>query len=693
MKKQTLTLFSITLMFLISGTLFSTVSDYSFSANAGSYEQLSGGITLGTDANDEESFNAIPIGFYFTFNGQTYTTVSINSNGYLVMGSEAQNSHYALSEGLSNNVIAGMNGDLISLHDEVFTGSLSYKTTGTAPARCFTAQWKHYVRNQGLEGEDLNFQIKLYENSNLIEYHYGSGFAENVTEGSFVQVGLRGDNNADYNNRMTATDWSATESGIADSSGCKLSETVFPVQGLTFTWTPVYQNTPPNCAALVQPLNNSVNVSTFVSLVWQGTGGTPVTGFLVFCGTNNPPDNIVNGAITEQTEYIFSQALAVNTTYYWKVIPFNAAGDAENCPVWSFTTIADPATIVPTYIENLDSLNIGEVPQGWVVYDNNNDNRTWQGTEEPGYTGDVSLACEGNPNTDMNDWLVSPPVLMQHQVNYRFRVYARTTSAAAFGYLKIWWGNSQNPAVLAQTMNSTTWWVGQQYQLFEIMFAPDTTGIYFYALQAASEAEASFIVIDDIKIHKYNGAYFPPNNAVAITGNGFVTLNWNPPIEVITTGYKIYRNMELLTPDSFLETTYTDNTVVAGTEYTYNIEVSYIDPIGVAWSENLVVIPTGTNDDLSKVNITGITDNYPNPFNPSTTIKYSVAQEADVTIDIYNIRGQKVRNLVKERKSAASHNVIWNGKSDDGRNLSSGVYFCRMNAAGKNYTSKLLMLK
>ena len=85
--------------------------------------------------------------------------------------------------------------------------------------------------------------------------------------------------------------------------------------------------------------------------------------------------------------------------------------------------------------------------------------------------------------------------------------------------------------------------------------------------------------------------------------------------------------------------------------------------------------------------------NYPNPFNPTTTIKYSVPKDGDVKIRIYNTKGQLVTTLVNEQKSLGTHNVVWNGIDDNGNKVSSGLYFTRIVADGKTLTSKMLMLK
>jgi hypothetical protein len=88
-----------------------------------------------------------------------------------------------------------------------------------------------------------------------------------------------------------------------------------------------------------------------------------------------------------------------------------------------------------------------------------------------------------------------------------------------------------------------------------------------------------------------------------------------------------------------------------------------------------------------------ISQNYPNPFNPTTSIKYQLPQVSDVKLLIYNVLGQKVRTLVNDRIEAGYHSVIWDGRNDEGRAVSSGVYIYRFEAGNFTRTMKLMLLK
>ena len=93
--------------------------------------------------------------------------------------------------------------------------------------------------------------------------------------------------------------------------------------------------------------------------------------------------------------------------------------------------------------------------------------------------------------------------------------------------------------------------------------------------------------------------------------------------------------------------------------------------------------------------------NYPNPFNPTTTISFSVAQNAMsgsdgssfVNLEVFNIKGQKVKTLVDKILPTGKHSIVWNGTDESGKNVSSGIYFYKFKTDKFNKTKKMLLLK
>jgi hypothetical protein len=90
---------------------------------------------------------------------------------------------------------------------------------------------------------------------------------------------------------------------------------------------------------------------------------------------------------------------------------------------------------------------------------------------------------------------------------------------------------------------------------------------------------------------------------------------------------------------------------------------------------------------------TRLNQNYPNPFNPTTTINYSLKENSKVSINIYNIKGQKVKQLVSDQLSEGQHSVIWNGTDNNGKSVSSGIYFYKLKTENYEKTKKMILLR
>ena len=85
--------------------------------------------------------------------------------------------------------------------------------------------------------------------------------------------------------------------------------------------------------------------------------------------------------------------------------------------------------------------------------------------------------------------------------------------------------------------------------------------------------------------------------------------------------------------------------------------------------------------------------NYPNPFNPSTTIKYEIATDSQVSLVIYDVKGEIIQTLVSGRQSAGWYDISWNGQTSDGYTVSTGIYFARLVAGDHDQVIKMLYLK
>ena len=90
---------------------------------------------------------------------------------------------------------------------------------------------------------------------------------------------------------------------------------------------------------------------------------------------------------------------------------------------------------------------------------------------------------------------------------------------------------------------------------------------------------------------------------------------------------------------------------------------------------------------------TSLSENYPNPFNPSTTIKYELSKAGMVSVIIYDLKGAEVTTLVNKHQDADYYNILWNGLNNNGKAVASGRYIVKMTTPGFSETITMTLLK
>jgi len=171
---------------------------------------------------------------------------------------------------------------------------------------------------------------------------------------------------------------------------------------------------------------------------------------------------------------------------------------------------------------------------------------------------------------------------------------------------------------------------------------------------------------------------------------------------------------------SFILTTFITSILLAQTSSNYNVQQAVIDeggntshssqhrvndavgqpsPVGEATSHNYTVssgflgggkmiTPVDVFENISAPASFRLSQNHPNPFNPSTTIEFSLPKASFVTLKIYNLLGEEVATLVSEQRSMGIHKINW-----DARGLASGVYLYQLVAADFSQTRKLILMR
>ncbi|PJA54891.1 MAG: hypothetical protein CO167_01285, partial [Candidatus Marinimicrobia bacterium CG_4_9_14_3_um_filter_48_9] len=122
------------------------------------------------------------------------------------------------------------------------------------------------------------------------------------------------------------------------------------------------------------------------------------------------------------------------------------------------------------------------------------------------------------------------------------------------------------------------------------------------------------------------------------------------------------------------------------------------DGVDTTWAANgpfmLSIDATTVSIDNAQIpDVFALHQNYPNPFNPTTTIRYDLPEATDVTIMVYNMLGQRVATLVNSHQNAGYYSLRWNGQTNNGSQIASGIYLYRIQAGSFTKTMKMMYMK
>jgi len=129
-------------------------------------------------------------------------------------------------------------------------------------------------------------------------------------------------------------------------------------------------------------------------------------------------------------------------------------------------------------------------------------------------------------------------------------------------------------------------------------------------------------------------------------------------------------------------------------QYTIHSDFGSINPnFYWRWDFNNHVVGIEDPQDVTVVQSPRLETNYPNPFNPVTTISFVLPRQMDVDLVIYDVLGRKVRTLLSGKQQAGGHKVLWNGTNDRGQVVGSGIYFYRLKTENYDKTMRMLLVK
>lgn len=183
---------------------------------------------------------------------------------------------------------------------------------------------------------------------------------------------------------------------------------------------------------------------------------------------------------------------------------------------------------------------------------------------------------------------------------------------------------------------------------------------------------------------------FAPQNLAYTIDEFDVILSWDAPSTTRdVTSYKVYRDDDEIA--EVTELTYTDEDLTPAT-YEYYITAIYEDG-QESEPSNTVMVEVTSNGNNTIPLVTKLHGNYPNPFNPTTNIRFDLAKDTQVLLQVYNMKGQIVKTLVDYVMNTGKYDIEWNGKDDSGKSVASGMYFYRIRTADYRANGKCVLLK
>ncbi len=340
-------------------------------------------------------------------------------------------------------------------------------------------------------------------------------------------------------------------------------------------------------AMVSSPANNVIDQFPTISLNWLPDGTGPATlGYRLSFGTDNPPTNVLNNSDVALVA-TYTPTLQFGTTYYWKVVPYNALGNATDCPIWTFTTMADPTVTTFPYLQNFDSVTIPAIPVGWskMIVSSSTAAITTSTSTPNSAPNNVLISNSGDANA--NVVLVSPPTPNVGLTRIRFWAKGAANYVLLVGTVT----NPADPTSFSefQTINLTA-----TYAEYSVSFAGYAGQAHYIGFKHGLGTAYQSIYLDDfswlliptgpqVEVNVTNLAYgdiynnSTPVRVVQINNSGLADLSFT----VATSGQTVTTNLtgtQTLTPGSSVSCNVTLHPIAEGA-LTGSITINSNDPL------------------------------------------------------------------------------------------------------------------
>ncbi len=561
MRKIYISLLSLFTFFFWSTRSTAQVSTYIFSQSSGTFTAITGGTVVatatanaGAAAMDDVNYTlpAATIPFTFTFNGVGYTTLNINSNGYLTFGATlppAGSPYTPISDNTGYaGAVAAWGGDIISLFNIASTtGEIRYEVVGAAPNREFVVQWTNFRPSYSTSTTSafvFDFQIRLSETSNTIKIVYGGTLGYIIGSTSYSatrQIGLRGASNADFNNRTNTAGaaFSASVAGTLNTSGQAFNTVTsppgMPPTGLTYMWAP------PSCLAPSGVTMSAITTNS-ATISWTASSSSPSGGYEWEVRTSGAPGSgagglAASGATAAGVITANATGLVGATTYSAYVRSVCTAGSEFSgwTAATNFVTLCTVTTI--PYTQDFESAVVPAIPNCTSVETISGNPWTVQNNPGSGFTS-KTLRYNYNTAQAANAWFYTQGLILTGGVSYRLTYRYGNNSTFFIERMKVAYGSSATSASMTTTLADHPSIVGGVPATNVIDFTPSVTGGYFIGFQCYSLADEFYLFVDDITVTLTPTCEAPSNLGISASTPTSATLTWNASTSNPPGGYE-----------------------------------------------------------------------------------------------------------------------------------------------------------
>jgi len=414
------------------------------------------------------------------------------------------------------------------------------------------------------------------------------------------------------------------------------------------------------------PANLAVDVPLNQSFGWASGGGVP-SAYNLYMGTSLPgsPEQVFS-------PHYHPTELGYGTTYLWKVIPTNPSGDASECPTWSFTT-----TDTGTY--DAGTVMINELPVNPTV-------------QIEGLAGSVSITVSAS-YAPIGIGLPNAGLVLQLSCNGASMSGTQITINHGLGFIPSQIGYRILPSESYNLISNPGSWTDTEASFMIDAKADGDVDIVFpNAVDATLPVELSY----------FNASF---------TSDLYVKIAWISQSETNHSGYNVFRSEDNLLQNAIRinpllinegtqtggQTSYqfTDKELVYSSTLFYWLESISLSGESQFYGPISVLTGDGGQDPETPETIfqTRLHNAYPNPFNPTTNISYTISQPSQVRVDIYNARGQLIRSFVNNHDIRGTYSFSWDGKDTAGNLVGSGVYLYRMHGNNYSASKKMILMK